>query len=309
MESLKVRDVMTRDVVMVHPDETIEDAARLMTRYGISSLIVKDESGVMGILTERDVLTRVVASSRDPRSVSVSAIMTRSLISTEPDTTLLDAGRVMVENKIKKLPVIDIDEGDVIGILSLTDVAIHQPDIIKEYKKAESRDRTKLHVHELIKMDEGGHLEFKASLRYNNRRHCLDPDLEYNCLKTLCAFLNAEGGDLLIGVADNKRVVGLSTDYDTFTKKNRDGFENYLINQISYKIGNLHLKNIKISFHSLYGREICRINVKPSKEPAFLNHRGKQTFYVRTGNGSRPFKIAEAAKYMVEHWPEVMNTD
>jgi CBS domain-containing protein len=297
---------MTSDVVTIDPSETVENAARVMTRFGISSLIVQGGEGILGIVTERDVLTRVVASGRDPKRVTVGEVMTSALISVSPDTPILEAGRIMLKNRIKKLPVVDsIGQDRVIGILSLTDVANHQPEVMREYMAEKNREQEALAVEQLINMDEGQRLEFKASLRYNNVRGCVDQELEYNCLKTICAFLNADGGDLLIGVSDDNWVVGLETDYVTLPKKNRDGFENHLVNQVSNKIGDVFLDKIKFTFHVLYGKEMCRVHVLPSREPAFLHEKNKQYFYVRTGNNSRPFKIADATKYLIERMNDI----
>lgn len=306
---LKVKDIMTSDVITVDPYETVEYAARVMSRFGISSLIVQSDERILGIITERDVLIRVVASSRNPQNVIVSEIMTNNLISANPNTTIKEASRIMLQNRIKKLTVLDPeDDKRVIGIISLTDIAKHQPLIMQEYSRLKAKDRMPKDVRTLIRMDEGLHLEFKASLRYNSRRNCLDSDLEFNSLKTICAFLNAEGGDLLIGVADNKRVVGIEKEY-AFFKMNRDKFQDYLINQISHKLGNVCHKNIKFSFHKLFSKEICRIYIRPSLVPVFLHHNGKQAFYVRTGNASRAFQISDAARYMVERWPEIMSVE
>ncbi len=303
---LVVNEVMTSDVVTIDPSETVENAARVMTRFGISSLIVQSEEGILGIITERDVLTRVVASGRDPQRVTVGDVMTSALISVSPDTPLLEAGQIMLKNRIKKLPVVDsIGQDRVIGILSLTDVANHQPEVMREYMAVKNREQETLAVEQLLNMDEGQRLEFKASLRYNNVRGCVDQELEYNCLKAICAFLNADGGDLLIGVSDDNWVVGLEPDYVTLPKKNRDGFENHLINQVSNKIGDVFLDKIKISFHTMYGKELCRVHVLPSREPAFLHEKNKQYFYVRTGNNSRPFNIADATKYLMERMNDI----
>jgi CBS domain-containing protein len=300
---------MTTEVITVSPYESIEYAARIMSRFSISSLIVQNDERILGILTERDVLIRVVASSRNPQNVTVGEVMTNNLISANPNTTIKEASRIMLNNRIKKLTVLDpANEGKVIGIISMTDIANHQPLIMQEYSRLKVKDRMPKDVRTLIRKDEGLHLEFKAGLRYNIHRNCLDSDLEFNCLKTICAFLNAEGGDLLIGVSDNKRVVGIETEY-AFFKSNRDRFQDYLINQISHKIGDICHKNIKFNFHKIYGKEICRIHIKPSLVPVFLHHNGKQAFYVRTGNGSRSFQISDAARYMVEHWPEIMNVE
>jgi CBS domain-containing protein len=304
---LKVKDIMTTDVITINPNENIEYAARVMSRFGISSLIAQSDERNLGILTERDVLIRVIASSRNPQKATVGEVMTNNLISTYPNTTIKKASKIMLKNRIKKLAVLDPEDNKkVIGIISMTDIANHQPLIMQEYSRLKAKDRMPKKVKTLIGMDEGQHLEFKAGLRYNSRRNCLDSDLEFNCLKTICAFLNAEGGDLLIGVADDKRVVGIESEY-VFFKMNRDKFQDHLINQISHKLGDTCHKNIKFSFHVLYNKEICRIHIRPSLVPVFLQHNGKQAFYVRTGNGSRAFQISDATRYMVERWPDIMN--
>ena len=134
---------------------------------------------------------------------------------------------------------------------------------MKEYKKSSWKLNSPQEVEELINLDEGPHLEFKASLRYNTRGKCVDPALEVNCLKTLCAFMNADGGDLVIRVSDDRSVVGLDHDYRTLPKPNRDGFENYMINQVS-KIGDLFLRYVRFRFYEVDGVEVCRVSVQSS---------------------------------------------
>jgi CBS domain-containing protein len=299
--TLLVQDVMTRDVVIISPEDTVENAARAMTNFGISSLIAQSQIGVSGILTERDILTRVVASGRNSKEVLVRDVMTTPIIATKPNVTIETAVRIMIEHRIKKLPVVSKDDDSkIVGILSMTDVASLKPDARKE---SSPRDEKKpIDIEALVKSDEGQHLEFKSSLRYCVLRNEVHPELEFNCLKTICAFLNASGGDLIIGVSDSNVVVGIEADYMAIKKRNRDGFQNYLINQIANKIGNIHLRHIEFLFLKIQGREICQVHVEPSHEPAFLNHKGKQLFFVRTGNGSRPFNISEAIKYLITRW-------
>ncbi|HUV33963.1 MAG TPA: CBS domain-containing protein [Candidatus Desulfaltia sp.] len=305
--ALKVKDLMTPSVVSISPVESVEDAARVMTRFGISSVIVSGSGNVDGILTERDVLQRVVASGRDPKITAVEEVMTRSVISADPEMSLEEAGQIMLNKRIKKLPVIHPrDGGKVLGILSLTDIASLQPEIMRNYAKNSWELNAPPDVEKLINLDEGPHLEFKASLRYNTRGKCVDQELEANCLKTLCAFMNADGGELVIGVCDDRAVVGLDHDYRTLPKPNRDGFENYIINQISNKIGDLYLRYVRFRFYEVDGMEVCRVTVQSSQEPAFMSHKGKQHFYVRTGNGSRPFEISDATKYMIDRWPDIL---
>ena len=163
-------------------------------------------------------------------------------------------------------------------------------------------DRKPENIEELLRRNEDQDHEFKSTLRYDLQRNKINADLEKACLKTICAFLNAGDGILLIGVSDDKRVVGLSHDFQTFEKKDRDGFENHLTNQISSKIGNPLLGFIDISFHIIEKKEVCKVRVNRSSEPAFFREGGRQEFYVRTGNNSRPFSMSEALDYIKERW-------
>lgn len=298
---MQVKDLMKTQIITVSPDISIEDAAREMVRFGISCLLVTDGSSIIGVITERDLLTRVIASGRNPKELHVRDIMTTGLISVCPSASLDEACELMMDNRIKKLAVVDpLFPEDIRGIISLTDIAGQKPQVITHY--VESKKLTD--IRELLKHDENMHLEFKSSLRYDSIHNCLEPKLEFNCLKTVCAFLNAEGGDLLIGVNDRKWAVGLKDDYKTFTKSNRDAFENYLTNQISNKVGDRYLTQIRVFFPKPYGKEVCRVNVKPSPEPAFLRHKGRQYFFVRTGNASRPFNISDSTRYIMDRWSD-----
>ena len=299
-----VKDLMKTRIITVLPGESIEIAAREMARFGISCLLVKEGPRIVGMITERDLLTRVIASGRDPKGLCVGDVMTTRLISVCPSASIDEASSLMMENRIKKLPVSDpVHPDDVLGIISLTDIAGHKPQVITQYVNAKEQ---RPEIYDLLAQDESQRLEFKSSLRFNSVKGCLEPKLEFNCLKTICAFLNSEGGDLLIGVNDSKWVVGLKDDYMTLPKYNRDSFENYLTNQISNKMGDRHLAQIKIDFPKPHGKEMCRVNVAPSPEPAFLRHKGRQYFFVRTGNASRPFNISDSTKYMLDRWPDVM---
>jgi len=157
---------------------------------------------------------------------------------------------------------------------------------------------------ELIKMPEGQHLEFKSTLRFHIQRKTVDISLEKACLKTICAFLNAEGGILMIGIGDDGQLIGLFYDYQTFEKQNRDGFENHLVNIISSRIGNEFLSFVKISFIESQNREVCEVKVSASNIPTFLKEGNAEEFYVRTGNNSRPFSISEAIEYIKQHWKQ-----
>ena len=135
--SLYVEDIMARDVVTVETEFSVKYAARMMSLYDISSLIVMDEGKMAGILTEKDDMTRVVAKGLDPEKVLVGEIMTRPVIVVEPTTLLEEAVKTMVMKKIKKLPVMsgNTKGAELLGMLSLTDVARIQPMMIESLRE------------------------------------------------------------------------------------------------------------------------------------------------------------------------------
>jgi len=140
--SLCVKDVMARRVLLVEASSSAKNAARMMNKFGVSSLIVSSEGDVVGILTERDILTRVVASGQDPEQVEVSEIMSEPIIVVNPDTPIEQAVQIMLMERIKKLPVMEKDEEKIklVGILSMTDIARMQPHLIENIKNLTQKD-------------------------------------------------------------------------------------------------------------------------------------------------------------------------
>jgi CBS domain-containing protein len=131
--SLKVEDAMVDDVVTIEADATVKKAVDLMNKHEIGCLIVVRSGKAVGIVTERDMLSRVLGMARDPERTKVSDIMTSPLVVADPQMDLEEAARLMFKMKVKKLPV--VSKGDLVGLLTLTDVARFQPQIIKILKR------------------------------------------------------------------------------------------------------------------------------------------------------------------------------
>ena len=128
---MKLEDVMVHNVVSVKGTMTIEDAVKLMNERGIGSLVVMERGKPAGIVTERDMLTRVLLTSNDPKTTEVSKIMSKPLIVGTTQMKLEEAVRLMIKHKIKKLPV--IKDGDLVGLMTLTDVLHFQPQLLRIY--------------------------------------------------------------------------------------------------------------------------------------------------------------------------------
>jgi CBS domain-containing protein len=134
---LQVEDVMVRDVMTIDENASVKEAAEVMNKFEIGCLIAVRKGKAMGIVTERDLLKRVVAESRDAKKTRVSDVMSSPLVVVEPHMDLEEAVRFMFQMKIKKLPV--VDEKRLVGLVTLTDVARFQPQMIRILKQLSTR--------------------------------------------------------------------------------------------------------------------------------------------------------------------------
>lgn len=123
-----VKDVMQRNVVVAKENIKIKEAAEVMSAYHIGSLIITKEDKVIGILTERDIL-KAIAEGLDPKAIEARDIMTKEVITISSTATIEDAASLMLERKIKKLPVVRGEK--LVGIITASDIAVIQPKLIK----------------------------------------------------------------------------------------------------------------------------------------------------------------------------------
>ena len=124
---------MVESVITVDADSSVMNAVNVMNSHEIGCLVVTRRGRAVGIITERDLLNRVIAKSRNAKRTLVREIMTKPLIAGRPDMDLEDATKMMFDRKIKKLPV--VEGGKLLGLITLTDVARFQPQMIKILKK------------------------------------------------------------------------------------------------------------------------------------------------------------------------------
>ena len=129
---MKVNEIM-RPARTIAQDETVKEAAKEMNEHRIGSLIVlNDRKGIAGIITEGDILGKVTAENKLPSSVNVCQIMTKKLITIEPDAKIDDAVYLMIKHKIKKLPVVG-EKDDLLGIVTTTDLINNSDDLGQFY--------------------------------------------------------------------------------------------------------------------------------------------------------------------------------
>lgn len=126
-----VKEIMTTDVKTIRPEDNIKRLAEMMVKNKIGSLVVVEGSGeVVGIATERDIIEDIILLGKSPEEVKVRDVMTKDIITVNPGDTLEEAAEVMVNHKIKKLPV--IDKGRLVGIVTATDLIAYENRLVEK---------------------------------------------------------------------------------------------------------------------------------------------------------------------------------
>jgi CBS domain-containing protein len=115
----QVQDIMTSRVVVVSPSSSAIQAARLMTDHRLSCLVVVENDRPVGIITERDFVSKIVVAKKDAERVSVKEIMSNRLVTVSPEASIKEASRLLRENSIRRLPVVEGER--LVGIVTVTD--------------------------------------------------------------------------------------------------------------------------------------------------------------------------------------------
>jgi len=119
----KIREIMSKHVVTIDEGKSAIEAARLMTEKGIGSLMVTKEGKTIGIITERDLVVRVLAKGVDPRTTKVEEVMTKPIITSTPDTPIADVVKLMSRYKIRRVPIVENET--LVGIVTAYDTALY----------------------------------------------------------------------------------------------------------------------------------------------------------------------------------------
>jgi CBS domain-containing protein len=119
-----VRDAMTENPHSIGHSASVVEAARLMRQQDIGSLPITDEEKLVGMITDRDITTRVVAEGADATKTSVGDVYSRDLISVEPDRGIDEALQLMARHQVRRLPV--VENGRLVGIVAQADIALNE---------------------------------------------------------------------------------------------------------------------------------------------------------------------------------------
>ncbi|MCC6018846.1 MAG: CBS domain-containing protein [archaeon YNP-LCB-003-016] len=146
---IRIIDIAVKDVKVIDEDETVVKAADIMSQYNIGCLVVVKDGKPVGIVTERDMLKRVIVPCLDPRTTKVSKVMSKPLIYGDPDMDLVYAAKFMINNNIKRLPI--IDRGKLVGIVTLTDILRALPEVVKALEESLIIDKLHPRFRKLLK--------------------------------------------------------------------------------------------------------------------------------------------------------------
>ncbi len=119
---MKVRDIMTKDIASLRSDDSLEHAAQLMKQYNCGSLPVCTQDKLIGIITDRDITVRSVATGEDVSHKRVGDVMTNDVVFANPETDVNDAAKIMSDRQIRRLPV--VENNSLIGIVALGDISL-----------------------------------------------------------------------------------------------------------------------------------------------------------------------------------------
>ena len=161
---------------------------------------------------------------------------------------------------------------------------------------------------DLLAVGESQTVEFKSTARWNVYTSQADKRMEHVVTKTVCGFLNAEGGTLLIGVGDDGGVLGLADDMKTLgAKASPDAYELFLRQQLDNSLSIQTAGIVNIRFESVDGVTVCEVSVAASGKPVFAKSNGKggpdsTEFWVRVGNATKQFHGDDMVEYQSTHW-------
>jgi len=189
-----------------------------------------------------------------------------------------------------------------------------ESDLLRTYEKITEKqlkepkvpeEITKLPIGDLIKSGENESVEFKSSLIWDYTNKQRSKTMGMIIAKTVSSFMNSNGGVILIGVDNDKNILGLDQDLTHLEKHSLDQFELHFTNIINNYLGKINRPYVKIKFEKMDGKDIAIVQVKKSTRPVYIKSEGKTEFYIRSGNSCQPLDISEANLYIKDKWPDL----
>ena len=263
----------------------ISDAFRAITGYATSRFVGKSKQAFVQLIFPDDLeesQAKVEEALRKKKSFDIEYRMVRK---NGQVVWVNERGRGIYDDKTGQLLFQDGTFFDVTERKTIRDELLRKEEMLQEAEKL-----AKI----LIVGGENQNVELKSSLRWNLNSGKIGKEIEIAWLKTLVAFMNSDGGTLLVGVSDEGEILG--TEIDKF--KNDDRYLLHVNNVIKTHIGLEHINYLSFGLVPIRGKKILKIECQPSKDPVFLSVDGKEEFYARFGPSSRQLSTKEVLNYI-----------
>ncbi len=158
-------------------------------------------------------------------------------------------------------------------------------------------------VLKLVESEESAVLEFKSSARWDYVEKRTNDNLCLSIIKTVAAFLNGQGGRIIIGVRDDREILGLSPDYKGFCNE-RDQYRQFIVNKVCAYIGRVECAHsVSIEFYKFGNKDICLLDIRQSAVPVYVREGGAENFYIRIENETGKLNTREAVDYISRTFP------
>ena len=161
-------------------------------------------------------------------------------------------------------------------------------------------------VRSLVETGESAAVEFKSTARFNLHTNGRDDAITWAVIKTIAAFMNTDGGTLLIGIDDRGEPVGIERDYPHVKGADRDGWELWITTAIKNALGSVAATDLPLGYCTIRGRTIARIDVHRGIQPIFASRKGKarEVFFARLNNATEELSGPALLEYRQKHWPQ-----
>lgn len=175
---------------------------------------------------------------------------------------------------------------------------------IKKYYESlsERNSDVEINVSKILESGETNQVEFKPLFRAASDPNINGRQIVFEVAKTIAAFLNTEGGQLVIGVSDKGEAIGLDADYKLVKGNNRDGFLISFDDFVEKHFGKDFHHKVLPTISEVDGKDVCIVTVHKSESPVFVVREGKEEFYIRASASTRALAPSEVVDYVKTHW-------
>jgi len=166
----------------------------------------------------------------------------------------------------------------------------------EERRRLQTQPSPEQRIAHIIAGGENDHTEFKSTLRWSVKDNKPEHGVEIAWLKTVAAFLNSDGGKLVVGVDDRGTLLGI--ELDRF--ENSDKYLLHVNNRLQQHIGSQHAGSVRFGLYPAGDKQVLLIECTPASKPVFLNDGAQELFFVRSGPATRKLTMSEMLTYVVE---------